>query len=94
LCPLFEQACENGAKNGLTQTGAGKHNFYLPKVASKAPSGKFVFPRRIFVFARALRDAGQFEVAYLTGFAREKQVFSRSRPPARVMDASGNRTKL
>jgi len=75
LCPLFEQACENGAKNGLTQTGAGKHNFHLPKVALKAPSGKFVFPRRICVFAHVLGNADQFEVAYLTGFAPEKQEF-------------------
>src|SRR5262249_15128428 len=74
------------AKNGLTQTGAGKHNFHLPQVAFTAPAGTLVLRRPVLFLTLPQRVRGRFEVAYLTGFAPEKQGFFLSSPTASLQE--------
>jgi len=80
FCAFYLTGPKERAKNGLTQTGAGKHNFHLSQVAFTAPAGTFVSCRPVFFFALPPRVRGRFEVAYLTGFAPEKQGFFSSQP--------------
>ena len=90
FCVFYLTGPKERAKNGLTQTGAGKHNFHQLQVAFTAPAGRFVLRRRVVFLPGPRRVRSRFEVAYLTGFAREKQEFFSSRPAGSQQERERN----
>src|SRR5215471_12017255 len=79
FCAFYLTGPKERAKNGLTQTGAGKHNFHLSQVAFTAPAGRCL-SRPVLSLPFRRGSEVRFEVAYLTGFAPEKQEFFSSQP--------------